>query len=102
MATLPYRDWSYLRFVSERTHETLFEIKMIDGSMIVWGSCYRPNEFRASLSEDRRTVTVTGTLRDSAGPVVTFADSLDIAAGFRVEFGQLPADYDPSWSRDRT
>ena len=102
MATLPYRDRSYLRFVSERTRETLFEIKMLDGSIIVWGACYRPSEFRAALSEDRRTVIVTGTLRDRSGPVVTFGDCLSISAGFRVEFGELPADYDVAWSRDRS
>jgi len=56
----------------------------------------------AALSEDRRTVTVSGTLRGGNGPVVTFGECLAIAAAFRVECGQLPEDYDVSWNRDRS
>ena len=35
-------------------------------------------------------------------PVVTFGDCLRIEADFCIESGLLPADYDPSWSRDRS
>jgi hypothetical protein len=102
LTILPYRDRSYVRFCSERTNETLFEITMIDGSVIVWGAHYRPSEFRAALADDGATVSVAGTLRDRQGPVVTFAEHLNVEAGYRVEFGRLPGDYDPAWSRDRT
>ena len=102
MTILPYRDRGYVRFVSDRTGETLFEIKMLDGALIVWGSQYRPSEFDALLAIDGTTVALLGTLRDRVGPVVTFAECINIRAGFRVEVGSIPATYDPSWSRDRT
>jgi hypothetical protein len=35
---LPYHDRGYIGFTSDRTGEALFEIKMLDGAMIVWGS----------------------------------------------------------------
>jgi len=57
---LPYQDRGYVRFVSDRTDETLFEIKMLDGAMIVWGSHYRPSEFAASLAADGATASVKG------------------------------------------
>lgn len=99
---LPYREHGFIRFTSDRTRETLFEIKMTGGSIIVWGAHYRPYEFQACLTEDGATVGLAGTLRDRLGTVVIFGDHLTVAAGFRVEIGRLPADYDPSWSRDRS
>ena len=55
MTLLPYQDRRYVRFISERTGETLFEIKMLGGSLIVWGSHYRPDEFAALLAIDGST-----------------------------------------------
>ena len=102
MTILPFRDRTYTRFISGRTRETLFEITMLHGSITVWGKHYRPSEFRASLAADGATVTITGTLSDRVGPVVTFGEYLVVAADFRVESGVLPADFDPGWKRDRT
>ena len=102
MTTLPYRDYGYIRFISDRTGEALFEIKMIHGHAIVWGSHDRPSEFDLSVADDRRTMSIEGTLRDRLGLVVTFGACLDIQSGFRVELGSLREDYDPSWSRDNT
>ena len=102
MTILPFRDHTVIRFVSLRTGETLFELRMLQGAIIIWGQCYRPSEFDATLADDGRTVTLRGTLRDSCGAVVTFGESLDVDAVYGVEIGELPADYDPSWTRDRT
>ena len=102
MTILPYQDRRYIRFVSDRTGEALFEIKMLDGALLVWGAHYRPSEFDALLADDGATVAVLGTLRDRFGPVVTFAECLNIFTGFRVEIGRLPADFDSAWNRDRT
>lgn len=102
MTTFPYRDRGYIRFIGERTGETLFEIKMLDGWVIVWGQHHRPDEFDIQLSDDRSTVSCEGLLRDRVGPVVTFGACLDVVSGFRVELGSLPADYDPSWSREHS
>jgi hypothetical protein len=102
MTVLPYRDRSYVRFISDRTRETMFAMTMVEGSLIVWGAHYRPGAFRATLADDGATVAVSGTLRDRLGNVVTFDDGLRFEAGFRVELGSLPSDYDPSWSRDRS
>ncbi len=101
MTILPYQDETYVRFISDRTGETLFEIKMLDGAMIVWGTHYRPSEFATRLAEDGDTLTVGGTLHDRIGPVVTFGERLTVLYGFRVEVGRLPTNFDPSWSRDR-
>ena len=101
MTFLPYRDHGFIRFTSERTDETIFEIKMLDGSMIIWGAHYRPSEFVAGLNDDGATVVLSGILRDQHGPVVIFGDCLSVSASFRVELGDLPADYDPGWSRTR-
>jgi hypothetical protein len=38
MTVLPYGDRSYVRFISDRTRETMFEITMLQGSLIVWGA----------------------------------------------------------------
>ncbi len=100
MLTLPYRDHSYLRFVSARTGETVFEMKMLDGALIVWGRRYRPSEFDARLDGD--TISMSGTLRDRRGIVVTFGDAMIVSAGYSVEVGALPADFDPSWRRDES
>lgn len=70
----------------------------LDGAMVIWGSHYRPSEFRACLDGD--AVTGNGTLRDGVGPVVTFGDRLEIHAGYRIELGDLPPDVDLSWQRD--
>jgi hypothetical protein len=35
---LPYKDRGYVRFICDRTGETLFEIKMLDGAIVIWGS----------------------------------------------------------------
>jgi hypothetical protein len=102
MTILPYRDRSFARFLSDRTHETLFEITMLDGAIIVWGAHYRPNEFSALLADDGATVRLLGRLHDRCGPVVTFGQHLEVDASFRVQIGVLPANFDPSWSRDRT
>ena len=102
MTTLPYQDRTYVRFISERTGETLFEIKMLDGAIIVWGSHARPSEFAASLAADGVTVSMMGTLRDRIGPVIIFGEQFSIVADFRVESGCLPMDFDVAWSRDRT
>ena len=102
MTILPYQEGSYVRFVSDRTGETLFEIKMLDGALLVWGAHYRPSEFDALLSDDGATVAVLGTLRDRLGPVVTFAQCLNVLSGFCVEIGRLPADFDAAWDRDCT
>jgi hypothetical protein len=67
---LPYQHGGYIRFISERTGETLFEITMLDGAIIIWGSHYRPDEFKASLAGDGATVSVAGILRDRVGAVV--------------------------------
>jgi hypothetical protein len=102
MLVLPFRDHSLIRFRSLRTGETMFEARMFRGCLIVWGERYRPSEFDATLADDGRTVALTGTLRDSCGAVVTFGETLEIHAGYSVEVGELPSDYDPSWTRDRT
>jgi hypothetical protein len=102
MIVLPFRDRTYLRFVSSRTAETLFELKMLDRSLLVWGAHYRPSEFDALLSKDGATVALVGTLRDRCGPVVTFSDMMCIRAGYSVEYGELPDNFDPSWRRDET
>ncbi len=70
MTILPYKDGSYVRFISDRTGETLFEIKMRDGALLVWVAHYRPSEFDALLVAGGATVAVVGTLRDRLGPVV--------------------------------
>src|SRR5436309_3196944 len=90
MLILPYRDRSYLRFVSARTGETIFELKMIDGALLVWGSRYRPNEFDARL--DGEAISLDGTLRDSDGVVVTFSDQMMVFADYSVEVGELSPD----------
>ena len=102
MTLLPFRDQTYFRLISTRTGETLFEAKMLRGSLIVWGAHYRPCEFDALLADDGQTVALVGILRDRIGPVVTFREYLDVRASYSVEVGELPADYDPSWSRDNT
>ena len=102
MTILPYRDRSFVRFLSGRTGETIFELTMLDGSLIVWGAPYRPNEFRALLADDGASVRLLGRLHDRCGPVVTFGQQFEIEAGFRVELGDLSAEFDPAWSRDRT
>ena len=102
MTVLPYRDHTFVRILSTRTGETLFEIKMLGGSMIIWGSHYRPSEFEARLTDDRQTVALAGVLRDRIGPVVAFGDCLDVRAPYSVELGDLPPDYDPSWRKDTT
>jgi hypothetical protein len=99
---LPYRDHTVIRFRSLRTGETLFELRMIERSLIVWGERYRPSEFDATLSEDGRTVALVGTLRDSCGRVVTFGGALDVRASYSVQIDELPADYDQEWRRDST
>ena len=76
--------------------------RRLDGALLVWGAHYRPSEFDALLADDGAAVAVIGTLRDRIGPVVTFAERLNIEAGFRVELGRVAADFDPAWSRDRT
>jgi hypothetical protein len=101
VTTLPYKDRGYIRFISERTGETLFEIKMLNGSILIWGAHYRPSEFKASLIDDGANVSVTGALCDRVGPVVTFGERLDISSGFRVELGHLPEGFDPAWSHNR-
>lgn len=75
---------------------------MLDGAMIVWGTHYRPSEFAARLAKAASSVSIGGTLRDRIGPVVTFGECLAVLCGFRVEVGRLPANFDPSWTRDRT
>lgn len=102
MLTLPYREHTYLRIISTRTAETLFEARMIAGALIIWGAHYRPSDFHARLSADGATITLAGELRDRYGDVVTFGDVLEVAAGFRVDAGRLPDGYDASWTRDRT
>jgi hypothetical protein len=102
MTLLPYRDHTYFLLLSTRTGETLLEAKMLCGSIIVWGSHYRPAEFESRLTDDGQTVALVGTLRDRIGPVVTFGEHLDVRASYSVEVGELPADYDPPWSRDST
>ena len=52
MTILPFRDHAYMRFISGRPRETLFETTMLDGSITVWGKHYRPNEFCARLADD--------------------------------------------------
>jgi hypothetical protein len=49
-----------------------------------------------------RTVALVGTLRDRIGPVVTFGEHTDVRASHSVEVGELPADFDPAWSRDNS
>ena len=99
---LPYREHTYFQLISTRTDETMFEAKMLCGAIIVWGSHYRPCEFDARLTDDGQTVALVGTLRDRIGPVVTFGEHLDVQTPYTVEVGELPPDYDPSWSRDNT
>jgi hypothetical protein len=99
---LPYRDHTYFRLTSTRTGETLFEAKMLCDSIIVWGAHYRPCEFNALLADDGQTVALVGTLRDRIGPVVVFGECVDVSASYSVEVGDVPADYDPSWSKDNT
>lgn len=102
MTILPYRERGFVRFVSSRTGETLFEMKMLGGAIIVWGRRYRPDEFDALLADDAQTVALLGTLRDSEGPVVKFGHYAVISAPYSVEIGELPADYNPHWTKDRT
>ena len=64
VTTLPYKELGYIRFISERTSETLFEIKMFRASMLIWGAHYRPSEFKASLAEDGASVRIEGMLCD--------------------------------------
>jgi hypothetical protein len=33
---------------------------------------------------------------------MTIDKHIEVDAGFRVEIGDLPDDFDPAWSRDRT
>ncbi len=100
MLTLPYRERSYLRFVSTRTDETIFELKMLAGALIVWGRRYRPSEFDARLDDGE--VRLSGTLSDHLGVVVTFGGQTVVTANFRVEVGELAADFDGSWRRDES
>jgi hypothetical protein len=102
LTTLRYKDHGFIRFVSERTGETLFEIKMFKASILIWGAHYRPSEFQALLAEDGASMRIEGMLCDRVGPVVTFADSIEIASSFRVEVGDLPAEFDGTWSPHRT
>jgi hypothetical protein len=97
---LPFRDHSYVRFVSARTGETLIELKMLGTGVIVWGAHYRPGESDVRLAEDGTTVSVSGVLRDRLGVVATLGDVLDVGARFSVEAGELPPDYDPAWKRE--
>src|SRR5256885_433169 len=100
MTLLPYRDHTYFRLISTRTGETLFEVKMLGGSIIIWGQHYRPSEFGAFLDCEAQTVALVGTLRDRIGRVVTFREYLDVRAPYSVELGCLPSDYDPAWQRE--
>jgi hypothetical protein len=87
---LGYRDHTYIRLISTRTGETSFEVKMLGGSIIVWGAHYRPSEFGAYLADDGQTVARVGTLRDRIGPVLTFGDCFDVHAAcppLRVPIG---------------
>jgi hypothetical protein len=93
---LPFCDHTLIRFTSLRTGETMFEARMFSGCLIVWGEHYRPPEFDAALADDGHTVTLADTLRDSRGAVLTFGETLEIHAGYSVEMGELPADYDRS------
>jgi hypothetical protein len=102
MPLLPYRDHTYFRLISTRTGETMFEAKMLHGSLIVWGAHWRPSEFDARLAEDGQTVALVGTLRDRIGPVVTFRECIDVRASYSVVVDDLPPDYDPAWNRDNT
>ena len=102
MLSLPYRDHSYLRLVSTRTGETLIEVKMIDGAVIVWGQHYRPSEFDARLSADGDAVTLEGTLCDRCGTVVTFGERTTIRASYRIDVGTLPPDFAAGWRRDES
>lgn len=70
--------------------------------LFVWGAHYRPSEFWALLEDDGATVRLLGRFYDRCGPVVEFGQHLEVDAGFRLQIGDLPADFDPSWSRDRT
>ena len=100
MLTLPYRDRSYLRFISARTGETIFELKMVDGALIIWGRRYRPSEFDARLEDDE--VRLLGRLSDERGVVVEFREQMVAAAGYSVEVGELPENFDASWQRDES
>lgn len=102
MTVLSYRDRSYVRIISTRTGETLFEIRMLGGAVIIWGAHYRPSDFDARLGDDGCTITLHGELCDRLGAVVTFGEQLDVATGYSVEIGALPEGYDGSWTRDRT
>jgi hypothetical protein len=68
--------------------------------LTVWGQHYRPGESDVRLAEHGATVTVSGVLRDRVGVVATLGEVLDVRARFTVEAGELPADFDPAWSRD--
>lgn len=100
MLILPYRDHTFVRFLSARTREVLFEIKMLDGAMIVWGQRYRPSELEARVADGE--VRVRGVVRDRLGPIATFDDDLRIVGPWSLEFGELPPDYDASWRRDES
>jgi hypothetical protein len=99
---LPYRDSGLVRFASERRGETLSEITMVDGALIVWRCHFRPSDLTALLADDGASVSITSTRRDRIGPIVILGERLSIVADLRVECGRLPPDHNPSGSRDRS
>jgi hypothetical protein len=65
----------------------MFEITMLDGSIIVWGASYRPDALSVSLSADAQSVNIVGRLSDRNGPVVSFDLGMQIDASFEVDTG---------------
>ncbi|MEX2224925.1 MAG: hypothetical protein WEB52_00595 [Dehalococcoidia bacterium] len=67
----------------------MFEITTLDGSMIVWGAHYRPDEFCAPLADDGATVAVLGRCSTASGLSLDVYDGLRTDAGFPRRVGKL-------------
>ena len=89
MTIFQLRDGTIIRFVSGRTGETMLELKAQASAVIVWGARYRPDELRTDVDIEAETIAISGTLRDSVGPVVIFGAAVVVSAPYRVEMGAV-------------
>lgn len=96
MILLPYRDHTYFRLISTRTGEALFEVKMLFGSIIVWGGHYRPCELAHVSATMARLSPGWARSASVSDPSLTFGDCLDAHAAC-PRFGCRLV-YDPRWN----
>lgn len=91
---LQYQPERIIRFASGQ--ETLLELKMTDGALILWGIARR-DRFSARLEGDQ--VEILGELANSRGPVVRFTgDGIVMLSSVQIEVMA----YAPEPARDRS